>query len=299
MELRRLAAFVAVVDEGGFTDAADLLGVSQPAVSQAIRSLEDELGAPLFHRVGRGVRLTDAGRALLDPARLTLRDAAVARAAVDDVRGLRAGHLELACLPTLAASPMAPLLGALRRRHPAVTVELLDPDDTEDAVALVRAGRCELAIVGAADVGPLIAVGLEPQEFLAILPPGTHAPATLDAAELAAHPLVAPPAGTSSRLVLDELLARQPARSRVVVQTAQREALVPLVLAGAGAALVPAPLAAIAGRLGCGVASIAPTVRREVLLVHRDAPLSPAAGAFVALASPRDGQVEVGNVPRP
>ena len=88
MDLRKLGLFLAVVDEGGFTRAALAEFVSQPSVSQAIRELEAELGTPLFHRVGRGVTLTAAGEALVGPARQTLRDVEMARAAV--VRGRRA-----------------------------------------------------------------------------------------------------------------------------------------------------------------------------------------------------------------
>ncbi len=294
MDLRRLAAFVAVVDEGGFTDAADALGVSQPAVSQSVRALEAELDAPLFHRIARGVALTDAGRALLAPARLALRDAEVARAAVAEVRGLLAGRLDLACLATLASAPLAPLVGAFRRRHPGVSVQLFDPDDTDHALELVRGGSCELAIVWASDVEPLEAVRLGRQEFLAILPPGMAPTAVLRDEDLAAVPMVAPPRGSSTRSVLDEVLARRSTVAPVVVETAQREALVPLVLAGAGAALVPAPLAEIAAKLGCGVAALTPPVRRDVLLVHRRAPLSPAAGAFVRLAREASTQRRAG-----
>src|ERR1700690_688460 len=106
MDLRRLEVFLAIVADGSFSGAADELGVSQPAVSQAVHGLEAELGTRLFHRVGRSVRLTAAGEALCLPARLALRDAAAARQAVDAVKDLLAGHLELACLPTLAVEPM-------------------------------------------------------------------------------------------------------------------------------------------------------------------------------------------------
>ena len=88
MDLRRLRLFMAVVDEGGFTRAAESEFVSQPSVSQAIRELEDELGTPLFHRVGRGVVLTAAGEALVGPARQALRDVESATAAVAAVVGL-------------------------------------------------------------------------------------------------------------------------------------------------------------------------------------------------------------------
>ncbi len=131
MDLRQLAIVVAVVDEGGFTSAADALEVSQPTVSQAVRALEVELGVELFLRSGRTVRLTAAGEALLEPARQALRDAATARAAVAEVAGLTAGHLDLVCLPTLAVAPTAELIGRFRRAHPGVTVRLAEPDDPE------------------------------------------------------------------------------------------------------------------------------------------------------------------------
>ncbi len=74
MDLRRLGLFLAVVDEGGMTRAAEAQHVSQPSVSQAVRELEAELGTALFHRVGRGLVLTPAGEALVAPARQALRD---------------------------------------------------------------------------------------------------------------------------------------------------------------------------------------------------------------------------------
>jgi LysR family transcriptional regulator, carnitine catabolism transcriptional activator len=285
METRRLAAFLAVVDEGTFTSAADELGVSQPAVSQAVRALEAELGAVLFHRVGRGARLTDAGRALVLPARHALRDVDAARQAVTAVTGLLAGHLELACLPTLAVAPLAPLLGAFRDAYPQVTIALLDPEDTADALNLVADGRCELALVGEVRRRhDLRSERVATQGFLVVLPPGATPTGPLRAAELAAMPLVAPPVGSSSRDLLDDVLARHGSSANVVVETAQREALLPLVLAGAGAALVPDALAEAGRRLGCVVAPLDPPVGRPVSLLRRDASLTPAADAFRRLA---------------
>ncbi|HEX7444314.1 MAG TPA: LysR family transcriptional regulator, partial [Acidimicrobiales bacterium] len=75
MDLRQLAAVVAVVDHGGFTRAAEMIPISQPALSQGIRSLERELGTPLFHRHGRDITLTSAGEAFLGPARQLVLDA--------------------------------------------------------------------------------------------------------------------------------------------------------------------------------------------------------------------------------
>src|SRR5690242_11627317 len=100
MDLRQLSYVLAVVDNGGFTAAADAMHVTQPALSQAVATLERELGVPLFHRTGRTVTLSSAGEALVGPARQALRDAATARSAVEAVIGLDAGRLDVVCLPT-------------------------------------------------------------------------------------------------------------------------------------------------------------------------------------------------------
>src|SRR5690349_11124510 len=118
MDARQLEYVVAVVDHGSFSAAAAALHVAQPSLSQGVRSLEAELGVELFTRTGRSVVLSEAGRALVDPARQVLADLAVARAAVGDVAGLVAGHLDVVCLPTLAAAPTAGLVGRLRSAHP-------------------------------------------------------------------------------------------------------------------------------------------------------------------------------------
>src|SRR5580700_10007201 len=111
MDLRRLEHFLAVVDHGGFTAASRQLPVSQPALSLSVKELELELGAPLFEPVGRRVLLTSAGRALVGPARQSLRDVETGRAAVAAVVGVTAGTLALASLPTLVADPLAGLVG--------------------------------------------------------------------------------------------------------------------------------------------------------------------------------------------
>jgi len=101
---------------------------------------------------------------------------------------------------------------------------------------------------------------------------------------LAERPLVATRVGTSSRDLLDAALARAGAELTVAVESGQREAIVPLVLAGAGSALLPEPVARTAAAQGAVVAPLQPAVTRTVGIVHRRAPLSPAARAFVAAA---------------
>src|ERR1700760_85732 len=98
VELRQLATFVAVAEEGSFTRAADRLHVVQSAVSAGVRSLERELDARLFDRSTHKVALSDAGRALLPEARATLASAAAARDAVDAVKGAVRGTIILGTL---------------------------------------------------------------------------------------------------------------------------------------------------------------------------------------------------------
>lgn len=250
MDLRQLAYVVAVVDEGGFTRAAEAVHVTQPALSQAVKALEAELGVELFHRTGRAVVLTPAGEALLGPARRALRDAETARAAVAEVAGLTAGHLDVVCLPTLAVDPAAGLVGRFRSAHPGVTVRLVEPDEPDAVPDRVRSGASELGLAALPFAGEdLVTHELERQDFVAVLPPPTSAdergrptsgrPIAL--ATLARSPIVTTSVGTSTRRQLDEALASAGVEARIVVETDHREALVALVLAGAGASLLPAP----------------------------------------------------------
>jgi LysR family transcriptional regulator, carnitine catabolism transcriptional activator len=306
MDSRKLAQFVAVVDSGGFTAAADVTGTSQPALSIAVRELEAELGTALFDRVGRRVLLTAAGKALVGPARLVLRDLETGRAAVAAVSGLEAGSLIVGSLPTLAADPLAAFVGRYRQLHPGVVVDLAAPEDTGDLLAMVQDGRCEVAVTEAADLPDDLEVHeIGEQPLTLILPPamagrlltrrrrgGSSGPPPVALVDLTGVPFVAAPPGTSTRRLLDEGFGVVGATPDVAVVTAQRDAIIPLVLAGAGAALVPAPLAAGAAASGAILARPVPAVSRRIAVVHRQGPLSPAAIRFVALTQ---GNVDRGS----
>ena len=288
MELHQLRYALAVVDHGTFTAAAEACFVAQPSLSHAIRTLERELGVELFSRIGRRTVLTAAGEAFVPPAREALRALDTLRADVDAVGGVVAGHLDLVALPTLAVEPVTPLVGAFRVQHPGVTIRLAHPEGTDELVELVRSGDSELGITELpVTAARITTMPLGRQELVAILPP-TQAPrARLDLRALAERPIVTQRPGTSTRDALDAALATVGATATIAVETDQREAIVPLVLAGAGAAVVPRPMAAVAARQGAIVASLRPALHRQLGLIHRDAPLSPAARAFIELARSR------------
>ena len=271
------------------TRAAEHLHVAQPSLSQALRAFEDELGVKLFDRVGRGLRLTSAGEALVGPARQILRSIDDARNAVSGVIK-QAGRLDVAALATLAVDPMATLIGRFRERHPGVQVRVLEPETADGVGALVRDGSCEL---GAAHLPlprqALIAHPLDQQELLFVLP--ADAPVAgdrpLGARELTRTPFVVSPPGTSTRILLEQALASVGVTPQIAVETSAREAIVPLVLAGAGAALLPAALAREAERRGAKVRAARPSITRKVGLIHRSAPLSAAAREFIDMAHDR------------
>jgi DNA-binding transcriptional LysR family regulator len=288
MDDRRLRYFLAIVDEGSVTRAAERLRVAQPSLSQAVRAFEQELGVELFHRVGRGLRLSAAGQALTGPARQILRAMDDARNAISGVVELSTGTLEIAALATLAVDPMAKLIGRFRELHPGIRVTVLEPEGADGVRALVREGSCEL---GAAHLplpgDQLTAHPLGEQELLFVLPPDAapNSEHPLGARELAQTALVVSPPGTSTRILLEQALATVGVTPQIAVQTAAREAIVPLVLAGAGAALLPASLAHEARRRGAIIRSARRAITLKVGLIHRQGTLSAAARAFLALAT--------------
>jgi DNA-binding transcriptional LysR family regulator len=203
---------------------------------------------------------------------------------VADVVGLRAGRVDLAALPTLAADPVAAVVGRFRRAHPAVTVGLLAPSEPVELADMVRSGRAELGVTEAGahteglDERPLAA-----QELVLVRPPGTpvhRGPLRLD--RLAEVALAATPPGTSLRSLVDQALAAAGVTPTIAVETEQRDALVPLALAGAGSAFVPASLGASAAAQGAVVCRTSPRLLRRIAVVHRPDALAPAAVAVLA-----------------
>lgn len=289
MDLRQVEYVLAIVDTGGFTRAAAAVHVAQPSLSQSVRRLERELGTPLFFRIGRTVKLTDAGLAFVGPARRLLREAQNVIAAVAGHAALTAGAVDVVSLPTLVADPLAVVIGRFRQRYPGVAVRVHDPLTTANLLEMVSDGRAEVGITDAGSTPRgLVRRSLADQELLAVLPPGSPSRSgrmRLDA--FARYPLILGPPGTSTRQVVEDALHRLGLQPTVAVETSQREAVAPLVLAGAGATALPAPLAEEAQGLGATVAGFVPRLTRPVTVVHRATELSPAARAFLDLLLPK------------
>ena len=146
MTLEQLRIFVGVAEREHMTVAARALNVTQSAASAAIATLEERHDVKLFHRVGRGIKLTEAGRLFLDEARGVLARAAAAETALEELGDIKRGTLRVVASQTIAAYWLPPILASFRRRYPSVAVDLA-VGNTEQAAARVQSGDADLGIV--------------------------------------------------------------------------------------------------------------------------------------------------------
>ncbi|HEV2343498.1 MAG TPA: LysR family transcriptional regulator [Actinocrinis sp.] len=242
MELRQLEHFVAVAQECHFTRAAKRLHIAQSGLSASIRSLERELGAPLFLRSTRQVQLTPAGQALLVEALRALAASNAAKDAVAAVQGLLRGSLSIGSLQCLHAVHLPTLLAGFLSAHPGLEIRLRQGGSGE-LIELVRAGRLDMAFVSrpprpAEDV-VVTALDREPLVLACAL---DHRLAALDRAkpaDLTDEQFVDFPADWGTRDLADRVLAAAGVERRVGLEVTDVHSLLDLVAFGLGVALVP------------------------------------------------------------
>ena len=247
MELRHLATFVAVAEEGSFTRASSRLHVVQSAVSAGVRTLERELGAALFDRTTHRVELTDAGVALLPEARATLVAARAAREAVDAVRGGLRGTVTLGIMQTGAAGAIdiAALLAAFRADHPDVELRARQ-SHSADMAAQVRDGGLDFAFLalprrraGGLHLTPL---GQEPM-LLAVHERHPLARRTdVELTALGDEVFADGPETWGTRMTVDRAFAAAGAERHVTVEVNDTQTLVDFVRHGLAAAFLPPSL---------------------------------------------------------
>jgi DNA-binding transcriptional LysR family regulator len=146
LDITRLRVIDAVARHGSVTEAAKELQYSQPSVSHHLARLEAETGAQLLQRVGRGIRLTQAGRLLADRAAEIIGRVEAADAELSAHVGLSAGRVRLAGYSSAISSIVPRAVAALTREHPGLEVSLLDAHPPE-ALDLLRAGRIDVAVI--------------------------------------------------------------------------------------------------------------------------------------------------------
>jgi DNA-binding transcriptional LysR family regulator len=145
LDVRRMRVLREVSQRGSFSAAADALAYTQSAVSQQIAALEREAGTKLVERNARGVRMTDAGRALVEHADAILARLADAEAELEAIAGLRGGRLRLASFPSAGATIMPESIARFRERHPAVELTL-EPAEPEPSIVKLRSGEVDLVL---------------------------------------------------------------------------------------------------------------------------------------------------------
>jgi DNA-binding transcriptional LysR family regulator len=279
--------FLAVVDHGSVTKAAEALYIAQPSLSQSIRALEAKLGAELFDRSGRTMVPTPAGLAFAETARRILAEADDARERVRKVANLEAGRLTIAATSTLAVYPLAEPVHRLLRQHPGIQVYIYDSGTPVHLLTALRSGAVELGVMELpVHEASLTARPLGTEEIVLALPPAVAErlpdPVPADAVRDLAFGLVAPDAlgTTRSSREMAALIGN------VRVRCAHRQLLWELVMNGSVSTFV----ARRVGELmlpGVVLRSVDPPITREVGLVHRVGELSPAARALVELATGR------------
>ena len=283
MNLTELAAFVAVVEHGSFSQAAEQLHLSQPAVSKRIALLEVGLDARLFDRIGRQVLLTEAGRVLLPRARRLLAEADAARRALQDMDDAIGGRLSLATSHHIGLHRLPEPLRRFSALHPHAALDIRFMD-SERAWSEVLQGQVELALttLGPA-TPPLVATPIWDDPLLVVAAPD-HPLARKrkpTIADLAAHPAVLPDANTFTHRIVADAFARRGQTLQLRMTTNYMETI--RMLATVGLAWTALPKTMVDGQLKVLKVEDLQLSRRLGCIVHGGRSLSRAAQAFIAL----------------
>ncbi|WNG51451.1 transcriptional regulator CynR [Archangium minus] len=283
MELRHLRYFSAVADTLHFGRAARHLHVSQPTLSQQIRQLEEELGAPLFERARSGVRLTQAGELFRTYASRALEDVNAGRRAVGALHGLTTGTLRVGYPPSMRGV-VVPALAAVLRRHPGLALSAEE--------AIVRRVERRLAD-GKLDVGLAYAPARLPDldaepvfdSKLALVVARGHPLAgaeSVGARQLAEEPFALLSRGLRVRARVEAWFSAMRLAPHIALESNAVGTVLAIVRAGLAVTVLPEPRLADAERLVVKRLTPAPRSELAALLWRKGAPRAPAAELFAA-----------------
>jgi DNA-binding transcriptional LysR family regulator len=255
MNISQLRTFLAVIDCGSFSEAAKALGISQPAVTMQVQSLEADLGVTLLDRRYRRIDLTEAGRVLEPHARRTVAEVDGARDEIEQLAGEVGGRLEIAASTTPGAYVIPGMLGSFVAAYPSVSVTV-SVHDTAGVITAVEEGRAQLGVSGAIVKGAKVAFEpLTNDELIAICPPTSPLATRTGVAlsDLADEDWVTREPGSGTRAMAERALEAHgvdPGNLRVVAQLGTGEAIVSAIEGGLGIAIVSRLVARNALELG-------------------------------------------------
>ena len=291
LDVKRLRVLREVAAKGSFSAAAESLAYTQSAVSQQIAALEREAGTKLVERSARGVRLTEAGRALVKHADVILARLADAEAELEAIAGLRGGRLRLVSFATAGATIMPRAIALFRDRHPFVELTL-EPAEPPEALDMLRAGACDIALTIDAPFACLDEEGVDKTHLLddpmyVAMPIGhpLAGKSQIKLEELASDPwLGGSSGGCPDTLILQRACNVAGFEPRIAFHSDDYLAIQGFVAAGMGVSLIP-DLALLATRDDVAIRSVTgePPVRVIQAATMRDGYRSPAVDAMLSV----------------
>ena len=284
MDLANLNAFIAIAEVGSFSEAAERLHLTQPAVSKRIAGLEQQLKVRLFDRLGREVNLTEAGRALLPRAYQILNVLDDTRRALTNLNGEISGRLTLATSHHIGLHRLPPLLRAFTRAHPQVALDIQFLD-SEVAYEEVLHGRAELAVITLAPDTrePVHAVPVwdDPLDFVAAPEHPLARTSAVSLADVAQHPAVFPGDNTFTHHIVRRLFEGQGLTPNIGMSTNYLETIKMMVSIGLAWSVLPRTmLDEQVERLPLPGIQLC---RQLGYILHKERTLSNAAKAFMGL----------------
>ena len=244
MNLEQLRAFVTVAQLGNFTRAAEQLHLAQPSLSRQISTLEQSLGAELFHRARAGSTLTVAGESLLPLARRMLADAASVRRELDELAGLRRGRVRLGATPTLCISLVAEVLSVFHAAHPGIELHITERG-SRGLLDDLAGGELDLALITTSDAASADRFTVAPLlvEELVVISSSSAPPLTsrqsIALGDVAALPQVVFSSTYDLRATTDAAFAAAGLTPHTVIEGAEMDAVLRFVERGIGVAIVP------------------------------------------------------------
>lgn len=241
MDLANLNAFLAIAESGSFSEAAERLHLTQPAVSKRIAGLEQQLNVRLFDRLGREVGLTEAGRALLPRAYQILNVLDDTRRALTNLNGEVSGRLTLATSHHIGLHRLPPLLRAFTRAHPQVALDIQFLD-SEVAYEEILHGRAELAVITLAPETRLpvraVPVWDDPLDFVAA-PEHPLVRSAISLTDVARHPAVFPGDNTFTHHIVRRLFEAEGLTPNIGMSTNYLETIKMMVSIGLAWSVLP------------------------------------------------------------
>jgi LysR family transcriptional activator of glutamate synthase operon len=241
MDLHQLRVFQAAVKSGGFTRASEQLHLSQSTVSQHIKLLEEELGCPLFLRVGKRVQVTEAGRVLLQYSETIFRDLKNAEMAVREMNAMQRGTVRLGVGPTTLTYRLPHVLGDYSRRFPDIELIVL-AGTTEFLLDALQSQHLDLAVVMRTAARPGLTVTPLGHEEMIVVVNREHPLArqkTVEPADLASLRFILYEKHTAMQNVIDRYFETLGVTPRIAMEVENNEAIKSLVRAGLGASIMP------------------------------------------------------------